>query len=396
MVDAGPRGSGGVPAEAGAPGQTLAARLAPLRSRLAGTLRERGRRVRSVGVLAVQAGLAAGLSWLVADTVLHISQPVFAPISAVVALAASVGQRLRRTVELIAGVSVGVFIGDLLIYFLGTGAWQLGLIVVLAIVAAVVVGGGPALMVQSAATAVLIGTLSPAVENLEFPRFLAALIGGGVSMGVTAVLLPLNPLRVINRAGSPALDLLADQLEATAGALRRRDAAAAQAALDRLRDNKDEVAAFTEAAQAAREASTLSPVRWEHRQGPVGRYARAVEPIDRAMRNSGTLIRRTVTLIEDEEPIPDALPVAVLLLAEATRVLRREFATADEPDEARERALRAVSEAGRAYRAGVGFSGSVVVAQVRTTTSDLFVATGVEQEEANRLVRNSFGPMTGR
>nr|WP_241562889.1 FUSC family protein [Micromonospora costi] len=372
----------------------MVARLAPLRSRLAGTLRERGRRMRAVGMLAVQAGLAAGLSWFVADTVLHISQPVFAPISAVVALAASVGQRLRRTVELIVGVSVGVFIGDLLIYFLGTGAWQLGLIVVLAIVVAVVVGGGPALMVQSAATAVLIGTLSPVVENLEFPRFLAALIGGGVSMAVTAVLLPLNPLRVINRAGSPALDLLADQLEVTAGALRRRDAAAAQAALDRLRDNKEEVAAFNEAAQAAREASTLSPVRWESRQGPVGRYARAVEPVDRAMRNSGTLIRRTVTLIEDEEPIPEALPVAVLLLAEATRVLRREFATADEPDEARERALRAVSEAGRAYRAGVGFSGAVVVAQVRTTTSDLLVATGVEQEDANRLVRDSFGPMT--
>ncbi|MFD0788466.1 aromatic acid exporter family protein, partial [Micromonospora azadirachtae] len=175
-------------------------------------MRERLGRVRASGGLALQAGLAAGISWLVADGLLHIPQPIFAPISAVIALAASVGQRLRRTVELIVGVAVGVLIGDALIYLVGTGAWQLGLIVVLSIVAAVLLGGGPAVMVQSAATAVLIGTLSPAVQNLEFPRFVAALIGGAVSLAVTAVLLPLHPLRLINRAAAPALCLLADQL----------------------------------------------------------------------------------------------------------------------------------------------------------------------------------------
>ncbi|WP_435870931.1 FUSC family protein [Micromonospora musae] len=375
----------------GGPARTPAA-LARLRDRAAASLPDRLRRVRAGGGLAVQAGLAAGLAWWVADNLLHIPQPLFAPISAVVALAASVGQRIRRTVELIVGVSVGVLIGDALIYLVGTGVWQLGLIVVLSIVVSVLLGGGPSVMVQAGATAVLIGTLSPVVENLEFPRFLAALVGGAVALVVTAVLLPLHPLRVINRAATPALCLLADQLDTAADALRRRDASAAQGALDRLRDNKQEIGALTEAAQAAREATALSPVRWGSRQGPVGRYARAAEPIDRAMRNSGTLIRRAVTLIEEGEPIPETLPTAVSALAEATRLLRQEFAAGHEPDKARERALRAVAGAGEAYRTGVGFSGSVVVAQVRTTTSDLFVASGVAQEEANRLVRHAFGP----
>ncbi|MEU5564291.1 FUSC family protein [Micromonospora musae] len=366
--------------------------MARLRGRAAASLPDRLRRVRAGSGLAVQAGLAAGLAWWVADNLLHIPQPLFAPISAVVALAASVGQRIRRTIELIVGVSVGVLIGDALIYLVGTGAWQLGLIVVLSIVVSVLLGGGPSVMVQAGATAVLIGTLSPVVENLEFPRFLAALVGGAVSLVVTAVLLPLHPLRVINRAATPALCLLADQLDTAADALRRRDAPAAQGALDRLRDNKQEIGALAEAAQAAREATALSPVRWGSRQGPVGRYARAAEPIDRAMRNSGTLIRRAVTLIEESEPIPETLPTAVSALAEATRLLRQEFAAGHEPHKARERALRAVAGAGEAYRTGVGFSGSVVVAQVRTTTSDLFVASGVAQEEANRLVRHAFGP----
>ncbi|MFE9693006.1 aromatic acid exporter family protein [Micromonospora sp. NPDC005806] len=366
---------------------------AAILGRSAQAFRDRMRRVRAGVGLAGQAGLAAGLSWWVAHSLLHVHQPVFAPISAVVVLAASVGQRLRRTVELVIGVSVGVGIGDLLIYLLGTGAWQLGLIVVVAVLVGAFIGGSPALVIQSAATAVLIGTLSPSISNLEAPRILDALIGGAVTIVVSSLLLPLNPLRVINRAAGPAMDLLVDQLEATVAALKRRDAAGAQAALERLRDNKKELAAFAEAATAARETNTLSPVRWDTRQGTISRFAEAVDPVDRAMRNSGTLIRRAVTLIEDGEPIPPPMPAAVSALADAVRMMRRQFTRGAEPDKARKQALSAVSEAGRAYRAGVGFSGAVVVAQVRTAVSDLIVASGVSQDDANSMVRHAFGPL---
>ncbi|WP_406085127.1 FUSC family protein [Micromonospora zamorensis] len=393
MVAAGRRGAdGGVPARAGdiAHGG-LANTVARLWDRALDTVRERFRRVRAVGGLALQAGLAAALSWFVAHELLHVSQPVFAPISAVSTLAASVGQRLRRTVELILGVTVGVLIGDLLLLVIGTGWWQLSLIVVLAIMVALFLAGSAAVVIQAGATAVLIATLSPSIRDLEVPRFVDALVGGGVALLVTAVLLPLNPLRVLNRAARPALDLLAAQLDATADALAERDAAGARTARSELRQNKGPLKAFVEATQGAREASTLSPVHWHHRRGPVGRYALAAEPIDRAMRNSGTLIRRSVTLIEDREPVPEPLPRAVADLAEAVRLLKRQFAAGDEPDRARKQALLAVETAGHAYREGVGFSGAVVVAQVRTTVSDLLVAIGLSQEDANRLVRRSFG-----
>ncbi|NJP31075.1 FUSC family protein [Micromonospora thermarum] len=389
MPDAGPPrgGSGPEPTDRDTPA------VARAFHRSVGAIPERLRRVRAGLGLATQAGLAAGLSWWVADDLLHIPQPLFAPISAVVTLAASVGQRLRRTIELVLAVALGILVGDALLYLVGTGPWQLALIVVLAILVAGFLGRSPAFVVQAAATAVLIGTLTPSVPNLELPRFFTALIGGAVALAVTTVLLPLNPLRVINRAAGPALDLLADQLDATTTALRERDAGRAQAALDRLRDNKAEIGAFSEAAQGGREASTLSPVHWGRRDGPIDRYADAVEPVDRAMRNSGTLIRRSVTLIEDGERIPETMPAAVASLADAVRVLRREFTRGAEPQRTREQSLRAVCEAGKAYRSGVGFSGAVVVAQVRTTVSDLLVSTGIEQEEANRLVRRAFGPM---
>ncbi|WP_406075595.1 FUSC family protein [Micromonospora sp. NBC_01638] len=371
-------------------GARIAEATEELRQRGRATLHDRLHRLRMAGGLAVQAGLAAALAYLISHRYLGNPQPVFAPISAVGTLAASVGQRFRRTVELIIGVGIGVAVGDFLIYLLGTGAWQLGLVVTVAILFSIFAGASVAIVIQAAATAVLIVTLSPVTKDLEIPRFIDALLGGGIALLVTAVLLPLNPLRVINRAARPALDLLAAQLDATADGLRKRDRAGIQLALDRLRNNKGELATLTEAVEGAKETAILSPARW-HRRDELVHYAEAADPIDRAMRNTGTLIRRSVTLLEDEEPVPDPMPDAIGHLAESVRLLKHEFAAGEEPEKSRERSLRAVSEAGRAYGAGVGFSGNVVIAQIRTTASDLLVASGIEQEEANRCIRTAFG-----
>ena len=55
--------------------------------------------------------------------------PFFAPIAAVVSLGTSYGQRLRRVAEVTVGVAVGVFVGDLHGAAVGSGWWQLTLIV---------------------------------------------------------------------------------------------------------------------------------------------------------------------------------------------------------------------------------------------------------------------------
>ena len=125
-------------------------RLVRLR-RLAGTGARQGRRrVRAVVALALQTGVAAGLAWFVAHDLVGSPNPFFAPIAAVITLAVSVGQRLRRTAELVAGVAIGILVGDAIILTIGSGPWQIALIVFLAVVAATAVGGGSALVVQSA------------------------------------------------------------------------------------------------------------------------------------------------------------------------------------------------------------------------------------------------------
>ena len=346
---------------------------------------DRLRQLRLGLVLAVQAGLAAALAWFVAHHLLQNPQPVFAPTAAVGTIVSSIGRRLRRSVELIVGVAVGVAIGDFLVLLLGVGPWQLGVIVVLAVVVALVVGGRGTLVAQAGSTAVLVATLAPAAGKLEFPRFVDASVGGAIGMIVVVLLLPLNPLRAIERAVVRPGRVLADQLAAVARALTERDAAAAEQALTRLQSIDQELDQVREAVSGAQEVVELAPARW-HRRRAVGEYANAVEQLDHAAFNSKALIRRAVTVIEDGEPVPAELPSSIGRLAEAVRLFRQEFTGRPNAREALRSALLGVSEAAAAREKGVGFSGTVVVAQVRTITSDLLRASGIDKAEANRLV----------
>ncbi|MFB9239544.1 aromatic acid exporter family protein [Plantactinospora siamensis] len=375
--------------------------LSDLRRRTASTRRDRLRQLRLNGIIAVQAGVAAGLSWLVAHDLLGNTRPVFAPAAAVGTIVSSVGQRLRRSVELIIGVALGVAIGDFLVGWLGAGAWQTALIVCLAVAAALVLGGRGTLVAQAGGTAVLIATLSPVVENLEVPRFVDATLGGAIGMAVVVLLLPLNPVRAVERSVRPAADVLSEQLRAASRALAERDAAAARRALEALRGIAEDFARLREALSGAREVVSLAPSRW-HRRQLLAAYADGVDRLNRAALNSMGLLRRLVTLIEDREPAPPTLNLAIERQAEAVRHLRRDFFEGRRPEECRRVTLLAVAEAAVACETGLGLSGTAAVAQIRTVASDLLQATGLPEGEANALVHRvaartvEFGPAQER
>ncbi|MCW3816369.1 hypothetical protein ONA91_18145 [Micromonospora sp. DR5-3] len=243
-------------------------------------------------------------------------------------------------------------------------------------------------MTQAGGTAVLIATLTPATPDLELPRTINALVGGLVGMFVVLVLAPLNPLRTVRRVADPTLDLFARQITASAEALACGDAPRAEEVLDRMRDAESELDRLDEAISAAHEVVRLSPVRWRRRR-TLDAYRRGAEHMDRAFRNSRALVRRIGTTLRSREPVPPDLPAAVERFGEAIRLLHREFLDAREPVQARERVLAAVRHAGAACRQDIGFSGTIVVSQLRTAANDLLRATGVPQDEARRLVRRA-------
>jgi uncharacterized membrane protein YgaE (UPF0421/DUF939 family) len=363
-----------------------------LRARGAAFGREQLRHLRTNLVLAAQAGLAAGLAWNVAANVLHNRDAVFASVIALGAVVSSQAQRLRRASQLVGGVVLGVAVGELFILFIGTGSWQVAVSVVLAVGLALAVRGGTTLMYQAGSTAVLIAAL-PRGAHVEIPRLVNAAVGGAIGLAVVLVFLPLNPLRAVRRAASPALVALADRLTGSAQALAGRDAARAQSELDRFRRMGAQLDRLHEAVEEARDVVSLAPIHRPRRHA-FEQYEHAVDHMERAMRNCQPLLRRTVTLIEDNEPAPDRLAASVRDLGTAVRLLHGEFESGRTSEKTRQTTLSAVSEAGEAYAQGVGFSGSVVVAQVRTASTDLLRATGIENDEANRMVRRAVGAKT--
>ena len=142
---------------------------------------------RSVAVPLVQTALAAGLSWFVAVHLLGHRAPLFAPVAAVVCIDMTFGQRLRRAIELIGGASVGVGVGALLISAIGTGPWQIAVIVGLATSIVVLLDGRAVINVQAAVTAILVATLYVPGGTSGIDRLFDGLIGAGIGLVIVAV-----------------------------------------------------------------------------------------------------------------------------------------------------------------------------------------------------------------
>ncbi|MGC9666129.1 FUSC family protein [Planosporangium sp. 12N6] len=341
-------------------------------------------------VLAVQAGIAAGLAWIAAGRIgISTHNPVFAPIAAVGTVAGAVGRRLRRVAELIAGVALGIVIANAFLALVGHGAAQTGLIVTATILLAIALSGHGGLVTQAGGTAVLVSAVAPTTASGVAATQLAnAVTGGVIGLVVVIVLFPLNPLRIVHKAAAPAMKQLAAQLTATGRALADHDASGAEKALHQLRDMGDELARLSDAVQGAQEVVRFSPQR-RHWRDSLQQYSEGAEHFDRAVLASRGLTRRSIALIVDGEKRPPLLPEAVHSLGLAVRELDEDFSAGREPHRARDRTLTAVCQAGDACRTGLGLSGTVVVALVRTIAGELLQATAVTRTDANRMVRQA-------
>ena len=233
------------------------------------SMRTRFDRLRVAWRSIVQAAVAATAAYLIATEVVGHSKPFFAPVSAIITLGITVGQRGRRAVELALGVAVGIGVADGLVLLLGPGAAPLAVVVLLAMGAAVFLGSGQILATQAAVSAVLVATLQPASHGFSGARFIDALIGGGVALLTNALLLPADPVKMVRRAAEPVLDELAATLREVADAIDAREQEAAEHVLLRARELDRLEAELEEAVAVSRETARYAPV-----PPPLARHGR--------------------------------------------------------------------------------------------------------------------------
>ena len=161
-----------------------------------------------------QCALAAGIAWFIAADVLGHQAPFFAPIAAVVSLGTTYGQRLRRVAEVTVGVAVGVFLADLIVAAIGSGWWQLAIIVALAMSTAILLDGGQLFMMQAAVQSIVVAALV-ANPGAALTRWTDALIGGAVAL-VAATVVPAAPLRRPREQAARVVRKVAELLRAAA------------------------------------------------------------------------------------------------------------------------------------------------------------------------------------
>jgi uncharacterized membrane protein YgaE (UPF0421/DUF939 family) len=333
-----------------------------------------------------QSAVAAGISWYVAFDLVGHPRPFFAPIAAVISLGVSLGSRLRRVAELVIGVSLGVLVGDVLISQIGSGAWQITLVVALAMAAAVFADGGTLLVAQAGASAVLVATLLPPGGVGGIDRCVDALIGGTVGLLVAGVL-PSGPVGPVRREARTLLDELAAVLTSSGDALRKGDAEAVAAALSRARRTQPLIDGLRSALSSGREVTRVSPLL-RPRRHVLARYMELAERADYAMRNTRVLIRRTYTALCDGEPVTPEFADVLSELAVAVTGLTDQLDRDGDRSLVRDPMLDVGRHAQRLSESwDPGPSGAVMVAQLRSIVLDLLQATGLSRSDSLAAMR---------
>ena len=231
---------------------------------------------------------------------------------------------MRRASELVVGVTVGVGVGDLVIAWIGTGWWQIALVVALAMSIAVLLDGGPVITVQAGSSAVLVATLLPPGGGAGLSRMFDALIGG--IMGVAAIaLLPADPLNRVQRDAAAILEVTGEVLHMCADGLLEQDSKTISEALTTARGLQSQIDKLRADLKGGREISRISPLHWGARDR-LKLWEAVADPIDNAVRNVRVLARRSLSLVKNDEVLDARLIEVVEELAKATDFVRRMLA----------------------------------------------------------------------
>jgi uncharacterized membrane protein YgaE (UPF0421/DUF939 family) len=335
-------------------------------------------RLRSKAWHVGQSCVAAGLAWYIAHEVIGHPRPFFAPIVAVICLGTSYGQRLRRVAEVTVGVAVGVFVAEVVLQVIGTGPWQICVMVMLGMSLGLLLNGGALFVTQAAVQGIVVMTLV-ATPGYSFTRWLDALVGGAVAL-VAATVVPRAPLRRPQDQAAVVVRRIADLLRAGAQSAEEGDVERGLAVLADARTTDRLISELQGAADEGLSVLASSPFRRRH-GSTVRRMAEIVEPLDLALRNTRVLVRRMAVATYHHQPLPRPYVRLCKDLADIVDELATEL---DDPEAASDvqASLLQLGAATSEVERVSDLSADVVLAQTRSIIVDLLQITGMDVLEA--------------
>ena len=349
------------------------------------SFRARRARLRSKSWHIGQCAVAAGVAWWLANDVFGHPRPFFAPIVAVICLGTSYGQRLRRVVEVTLGVAVGVFLADLLLLLIGTGPWQVTILVALAMTITLLLNAGTLFVTQAAVQGIVVVTFA-AAPGYALTRWVDALIGGAVAL-VAAAVVPRAPLRRPREEAALVVRRIAELLRAGARSADEGDVEAGLEVLAGARNTERLIRELPDAADEGLSVLASSPFRRRH-VGHVRRMVELVEPLDRALRNTRVLVRRMALTSYHHQRLPHAYVLLCVDLADVVDEMADELAAGHSladphgPTSDVRRGLLRIGEGTAQVERVADLSADVVLAQIRSIVVDLLQVTGMDVLEA--------------
>jgi len=283
------------------------------------------------------------------------------------------------------GLAVGIAVGDLLIYLVGTGPGQVVLITGLAMAAAVLLGRGQLFATQAAVSAALVATVDAGGPGFVPDRFFDGLTGGVIALLFSQVLFPVDPVRLVREIVDEMLTELGQVLDAVAAALEERDLDSAERALVRARRVGGRWSGFEEAIQLGRESARFAPPR-RRRRDHFELYEEAGHPIDLTVRDVQVLARGAVRALRIGDPVPPQLPDAVRDLAEALRGVATHLKQPGDERQLGAAAREAAARASAVLDRDENVSVSMIVGQVQATAVDALRSLGVERLDAHEEI----------
>lgn len=348
------------------------------RSRL--SMRARLDRLTSKAWHVGQCGVAAGVAWFVAHTLVGHEAPMFAPIVAVVCLGMTYGQRLRRVAEVTVGVALGVAVAEVFVSVAGSGPWQVAAVVIVSMSAALLLDAGQLLVTQSAVQSITVTVLTSGPSPVS--RWVDAVVGGGVAL-VAAVVVPRAPLRRPRHQAAKVCTVIAGLLRDAAACARDGNVEWAARVLGEARSTDGLIRELQAAADEG--LSVIASTPWSRADaGSVRTMASVVEPLDRALRSTRVLVRRVSIAAHQGATLPQDYIAVIEDLAAGVQVVGRAWGENRAADFARP-ALVAVAESVARLAPGP-YHTTVVLGQLRMLVVDLLELTGLDHDEALDVV----------
>jgi uncharacterized membrane protein YgaE (UPF0421/DUF939 family) len=165
-----------------------------------------------------QMAMAAGLAWLLAQTVLD-SPAGYAPITAIVAMGLGRERRIWRSVVLIGGLLLGALVAEIAGHAFGVGWWQVGLVLGMSGLVAGVLFDKDLAVTYATINAVVLYAI-PGSEGWLPTRVLDGILGVAAALVVTFGIAPSRPHRQLADRLRRVASRAADGLELAAEALR--------------------------------------------------------------------------------------------------------------------------------------------------------------------------------